>query len=252
VVEDDARAIRNAAPEVRCLAHASRALVRAPRALVREVEEDAREVAQAEPEARNPRAGAWYPGSMLDGFRTAPAARPLSRAEYERMVAAGWFEDARVELLKGVLVEMSPQGARHVAIIRRLTRFMVQAVGNRAEVQVQGPLALLDHSEPEPDLALVPAGYEDELPARAHLVIEVADSSLPSDRGVKAEVYAEAGVPEYWIVNVAERVVEVHREPQGGAYRERFVRTSGEALTVTAFPDIRIEVIEIFQGPPGT
>ena len=161
------------------------------------------------------------------------------------MVARGSFEDARIELLKGGVVEMSPQGPRHVAIVRRLTRFMVLVVGSRAEVQVQGPLALLDDSEPEPDVALVPPGYEDELPPRAHLVIEVADSSLPKDRGIKAEVYAEAGIPEYWIVNVPERVVEVHRAPQGGVYRERYVCRSGDELTVQAFPDIRISVLEI-------
>jgi len=188
---------------------------------------------------------------MLDFSRIAPdSVRPLSRAEYERLVALGWFEDERVELLKGILVEMSPQGPRHVAIIRRLTRLLVLAVGDRAEVQVQGPLALLDDSEPEPDLALVPPGYEDELPPRAHLVIEVADSSLPKDRGIKAEIYAEAGIPEYWIVNVAERVVEVHRELQGGAYRACFVRRSGEEITVTALPDIRIAVDEIFRATP--
>lgn len=186
---------------------------------------------------------------MLDFTRIATdTARPLSRAEYERMVAQGRFEDERIELLKGGLVEMSPQGPRHAATVRRLNRLLVLVVGDRAEVQVQGPLALLDHSEPEPDVALVPPGYEDELPARAHLVIEVADSSLPRDRGIKAELYAEAGIPEYWIVNVAEQVVEVHRAPQGNAYRERVVRTSGEDVTVTAFPDIRIAVIEIFES----
>lgn len=185
---------------------------------------------------------------MLDFTRIATdTARPLSRAEYERMVAQGRFEDERIELLKGVLVEMSPQGPRQVATIRRLNRLLVLVVGDRAEVQVQGPLALLDHSEPEPDVALVPPGYEDELPGRAHLVIEVAESSLPKDRGIKAELYAEAGIPEYWIVNVAERVVEVHRAPQGGAYREHIVRKSGEDVTVTAFPDIRIAVLEIFR-----
>lgn len=163
------------------------------------------------------------------------------------MVALGRFEDEPIELLKGEVVEMSPQGPRHVATVRRLNRLLVLVVGERAEVQVQGPLALLDHSEPEPDVALVPPGYEDELPAHAHLVIEVAESSLSRDRGIKADLYAEAGIPEYWIVNVPERVVEVYRAPQGGAYRERVVRRSDEDVTVTAFPDIRIAAIEIFR-----
>jgi Uma2 family endonuclease len=172
--------------------------------------------------------------------------RPLSRAEYDRMVALGWFEDERVELLKGVLVTMSPMGPRHLSITRRLNRFLMRAIGERADVQIQGPLALADDSEPEPDVALVPRGYEDDLPDRAYLVIEVADSSLEKDRGIKLSLYAAAGIPEYWIVNIAERCVEVHRQAQGGAYRETLVHRSGDTLTVAAFPDIQISVADLF------
>lgn len=171
--------------------------------------------------------------------------RPLSRAEYDRMVALGWFEDERVELLQGMLVKMSPQGPRHMAVIRRLMRLLVIGVGERAEVQPQGPLALTDDSEPEPDLALVPAGYIDELPSRAYLVIEVADSSLSKDRQLKTPLYAAAGIPEYWIVNIADSVIEVHRDAQDGVYRQSFVCGPGDTLEVALFPDIRIAVTDI-------
>lgn len=184
---------------------------------------------------------------MLDVSLIAPETiRPLSRAEYDRMVALGWFEDERVELLQGVLVRMSPQGARHVSITRRLNRLLMQALGERAEVQIQGPLALTDDSEPEPDVALIPFGYDDELPDRAYLVIDVADSSLSKDRGVKARLYAAAGVPEYWIVNVIDQSVEVHRAARDGAYRETLVCRSGDTITVMAFPDIQIAVDDVF------
>jgi Uma2 family endonuclease len=172
--------------------------------------------------------------------------RPLSRAEYDRMVALGWFEDERIELLHGMLVTMSRQSPRHVAIIRTLGQILVPAMEERGQVQIHGPLALTDGSEPEPDVALIPFGYDDDLPDRAYLVIEVADSSLRKDRGVKARLYAAAGTPEYWIVNIADRAVEVHRAARDGAYREIIVCRSGDTMTVTAFPDIQIAVDEIF------
>lgn len=187
-----------------------------------------------------------YPLGMLDVTMIAPETiRPLSRAEYDRMVALGWFEDERIELLHGVLVKMSPQGPRHVSITRNLIELLVPAIRKRAQVQAQGPLALSDDSEPEPDVALVPREY-DELPAHAYLVIEVADSSLGKDRGVKARLYAVAGIPEYWIVNVVDRSVEVYRAARDGAYREAFVCRGGDTMTVSAFPDIRIAVDDIF------
>jgi Uma2 family endonuclease len=184
---------------------------------------------------------------MLDVTMIPPEnIRPLSRAEYDRMVALGWFEDERIELLHGVLVTMSPIGPRHVSLTRRLNRLLMQAIGERADVQIQGPLALTADSEPEPDVALIPFGYDDELPPTAFLVIEVADSSLSKDRGVKARLYAIAGIPEYWIVNVADRAVEVYRDARDGAYRDVLVYRSGDTMIITAFPDIEIAVDDIF------
>lgn len=187
-----------------------------------------------------------YPAGMLDVTMIPPETiRPLSRAEYDRMVALGWFEDERIELLHGVLVRMSPQGPRHVSITRNLIELLVPALRKRAQVQSQAPLALTDDSEPEPDVALVPREY-DELPATAYLVIEVADSSLSKDRGVKVRLYAAAGIPEYWIINVNDRSVEVYRDARDGAYRDVIVCREGDTITVTAFPDIEIAVDEIF------
>ena len=184
---------------------------------------------------------------MLDVSLIAPdTIRPLSRAEYDRMVALGWFEDERIELLLGMLVTRERQSPRHVAIIRTLGEILVPAMEGRGQVQIHGPLALTDDSEPEPDVALIPFGYDDELPATAYLVIEVADSSLRKDRDVKVPLYAAAGIPEYWIVNVIDRTVEVYRDARDGAYREVIVCRSGDTMTGTAFPDIEIAVDEIF------
>jgi Uma2 family endonuclease len=174
--------------------------------------------------------------------------RPLKRVEFERLVDAGVFDDERVELLDGAIVEMSPQSALHAATIRRLTKTLVLAAADRAEVCPQLPFAASDVSLPEPDLALVPPGASDEAhPDRALLVVEVALASLRKDRLLKTEIYARAGVPEYWIVNLAERVVEIHTSPRDGAYAA--VRAVGrtETIRLVALPDVAVAVSDFLK-----
>lgn len=186
---------------------------------------------------------------MLDAELLLPERpRPLRRAEYDRLVALGAFEDERVELLHGVLVDMSPNDPAHASPIERLNMLLVPALVGRALVRIQLPIVAHDESEPEPDVAVVPLGsYRAEHPAQAHLIVEVALSSLNKDRKVKAPLYAASGFPEYWIVNVPDRVVEVHRAPSAGAYASVEVRREGEALRPLAFPDVVIDVAEIFR-----
>jgi Uma2 family endonuclease len=172
--------------------------------------------------------------------------RPLRRAEYERLAALGFFEDERVELLEGIIIEMSPPGAPHSDAVRKLNKLFVLAVGDRAVVQIQDPVGVADDSEPQPDVAVIPNGdYADEHPTKALLLIEVAESSLKKDRRIKGRIYARAGVPEYWIVNLAERTVEVRRTPQGGAYAALTVHQPGETIRPQAFPDIEVRVADI-------
>jgi Uma2 family endonuclease len=185
---------------------------------------------------------------MLDPALLAPEqVRPLRRAEYDRLVDLGYFEDERLELLRGVLVEMSPQGAPHANAPAVLGTRLVRALGDRAHVRQHSPLALGEWSEPEPDIAVVaPGDYSREHPTSALLVVEAADSSLRKDRRIKAELYAEHGIPEYWIVNLVERIVEVHTLPAGGRYTSIATRGPGEALSPAAFPDISVPVSELF------
>jgi len=155
--------------------------------------------------------------------------RPLKRLEFDRLTKMGAFANERVELVEGILVRVSPQGADHAYVLRRLPWLLKQAVGTSAEVQVQCPLVVADDGELEPDVAVVPAGdYLDDHPDRALLVIEVADSTLRKDRIVKGRLYARAGVPEYWIVNLESGEVEVYVDPgsEGYATRTTFDRTS--------------------------
>src|SRR5438093_9105865 len=145
--------------------------------------------------------------------------RPLLRTEYDRLVESGAFDSERLELLDGMLVTMTPQDAAHAHTVQRLTEVLTVALRGRAIVRTQSPLALLDDSEPEPDLAVVPLGdYSANHPARAYLVIEVAESSLRRDRLVKGPIYARAQVDEYWLVDLNLRAVEVHRNPQGAQF----------------------------------
>src|SRR3954471_11109316 len=145
--------------------------------------------------------------------------RPLRRSEYDKLVALGVFEHERVELLEGELVAMSPIGAPHNFAVTVLTELLVLALRGRAWVRAQMSFAAHELSEPEPDLAIVPrADYSAEQPSQALTIIEVAESSLAYDRGRKLRMYASCGVPEYWVVNIPGRCVEVYRDPQHHSY----------------------------------
>jgi Uma2 family endonuclease len=175
--------------------------------------------------------------------------RPLRRVEYDRLVGLGLLANEKVELIRGLIVRMSPQGVAHAAVVQRLTHlFVLTLVGSgRAAVRVQLPLALGDDSEPEPDLAIVPPGsYQDEHPTGAFVVIEEADSSLTRDRREKGILYAEAGVPEYWIVDTANQRVEVHSEIVSGAYSRVTPHRRGETIVSSALEGLRVRVDEIF------
>lgn len=185
---------------------------------------------------------------MLDPQELAPEApRPITRGEYDRLVALGFFENESVELLYGVLVRMTPQDPPHSSVVQKLTALLVPPLAPRADVRIQLPFAASADSEPEPDVAVVQRGdYRSAHPTEAWLVIEVASSSRQKDRGVKARLYAECGVEEYWIVDVLGRTVEVHRSPEGGAYASREVRRAGETVAPARFPDVSIAVDALF------
>ena len=160
---------------------------------------------------------------------------PLSVADVEAMVGAGIL-DAKdhVELLDGVLVEMSPQGTPHAYAIRSLAAlaFPVAAAAG-LELSIQAPLDVGSPiSLPEPDLAIAPRTGRDEHPHNAVLVVEMGATSLRIDLVRKARIYATGGVPEYWVLDVERRALVVHRAPVDGGYTD--VRTLGDADTITA------------------
>jgi len=173
--------------------------------------------------------------------------RRLTRSEYDKLVLLGMFEDERVELIGGIVVEMAPVGPQHSDPIDVLNRIFVLGAGDRAVVRVQLPITVSDDSEPEPDIALVPPRrYADRHPDQAFLIVEVADSSLDYDRETKAPLYAASGVPEYWIVDVKGRAIEVYDELAAGRYARVRRYDIGESLAPAAFPDLSLAVSELF------
>ena len=186
--------------------------------------------------------------------------RTFSLEEYHWLIEHGFFhEDERVELIQGILHQMSPKGLRHAACLTRGLRIFNAALSDRACVRAQDPITLPDsNSEPEPDLVVAQRREDDyashhPLPENVLLVIEIANSSLDYDRRVKVPLYAAAGISEYWLVNLQEDKIEVYREPTTPAlgtpyYRQRQISSVQDTVTPTHFPDCAIPVADLL--PP--
>jgi Uma2 family endonuclease len=175
------------------------------------------------------------------------------RIEYERLVDRGIFQPGdRIELIDGLLLVSEPQSSPHYTAIQLVERVLARAFGDGWNVRTQAPIALDDASEPEPDVAVVRGGVRDfstAHPVDPVLVVEVAASSLAFDREHKASLYARAGRPEYWIVNLIDRVLEVRREPQrepsapyGWDYALVDARGPTERVTTLGAPGVEILV----------
>jgi len=171
--------------------------------------------------------------------------------EYHEMARSGILnEDDRVELLAGEIVQMSPIGSRLAACVDRLTKSIAQQIGDTAILRVQSPIRLNHYSEPQPDLALLkPRG---DFYAHAHpgpgdilLVIEVAETSGNVDREVKIPLYAQAGIPEVWIVDLEAGCLEVYENPSHGSYRAVKRYPHKQQLSPGAFPDMEVDLKDI-------
>lgn len=188
-----------------------------------------------------------------------PSEFPLTAERYLALAGQGALgPDDRVELLEGVIVAMPPHETRHSAGVRRAQQALTRAVGERAVIQVQLTLEAGATSVPEPDVAVLPGTIEDydhRHPRGALLVVEVADSSLPQDRLTKSRIYAAAGIPEYWILNVRHGCLEVHRRPDVvlRTYGERRVLGHDDKIELLALPGATVAVDELLPMPvPGS
>ena len=186
--------------------------------------------------------------------------QPLStwhwkRSEYERLVDLGLFHDKPVELIGGQLVVAEPQGSYHANAISVADDALRAILPRGWVVRSQMPVALDEESEPEPDIAVVQGSRADlwnAHPARLSLAVEVAESSLEFDRNEKGSLYARAGITDYWIVNLVDRVVEVYRDPApdaaalyGWRYRSLEVLRATDSITLLAIPSARVTVSDL-------
>jgi Uma2 family endonuclease len=187
---------------------------------------------------------------MTSPSSAAPSVHRFTRDEYYRMAEAGLFRDERVELLDGEIITMSPKLTPHAFAVNQLMYQLVTKLGSTAIVRVQDPIVLNNWSEPEPDIAVcisVPDKYK-----RAHpkanqvlLVIEVAESSLVYDRTRKSRAYAASGIPEYWIVNLIDRRVEIltDSDKKTRSYRHQRYASVGDKLSPPGGATIAVDAI---------
>ncbi|MAT65375.1 MAG: hypothetical protein CMN57_06995 [Gammaproteobacteria bacterium] len=181
-----------------------------------------------------------------------PQRHRLNVEDYHRMAEAGILgEDARVELIEGEIIDMTPIGSRHAAAVKRLIHILSLGVGDAAIVSAQDPIILDPHSEPQPDLALLRprADYyaaAHPRPADVLLVIEVADSSLAYDRDIKLPLYARAGIPEAWLVDIEAGSLICFIDPAADGYRHAGVVKELNTVRITALPGLELDLQGLF------
>ena len=178
--------------------------------------------------------------------------RRFSRREYHRMAEVGILgRHDRVELIKGEIVEMSPTGRRHKAFVANLAQLLIVRLSGRGIVWVQSGIVLADDTEPEPDISIlrqrtVPYKEREADSEDVFVLIEVADSSLAYDRSTKMRLYAEASIPEYWVVDCDAETIDVYRSPGPQGYRDVDRMAGSTTLTLREFPDVSLTTAEIF------
>lgn len=185
---------------------------------------------------------------MQASIAQSPKRHPITAQEYFRMGEHGILDaDARVELLEGELIDMPPIGPPHASSTTRLVRLFSECAKDQAIVSSQNPVLLGDLSAPEPDIALLK--YRDDFYASGHpkpddvlLVVEVADISLSHDRHRKLPLYARFGIPEAWLVDIINRRIDIHRDPDDGRYTTQFRLKSPALISPLLLPDVTLDL----------
>lgn len=190
---------------------------------------------------------------------TLPTVKRFTLEEYHRLAELGFLsEDDRVELIRGEIIQMVAKSTAHINCCRDLLEQLAALVAGRAKLQCQAPIVLPSNSEPEPDFAILRKrddNYRSALPNAwdVLLVIEIADSTLKYDQEVKLPLYAEAGIPNYWIFNLVENHLEAYSEPyqelQGGfGYSVKRIILPNRAIPLPCFPDLLLDLSKVFPG----
>lgn len=179
--------------------------------------------------------------------------RLITVKEFHQMFETGILDnDERVELIAGQIIRMAAKGTPHRAIVTCVWKLLEERLGNRVFVCPQEPVQLSNYSEPEPDIALLradPKYYVDHhpVPSEVYLIVEVADSTIKYDCGVKAIAYAQSGITDYWVLDINTRQLHVFREPNQEGYQVHEVLTEDQSLSLLAFPTVSVTVREMLQ-----
>lgn len=167
-------------------------------------------------------------------------------APYHHAIRAGIFNDQNLELIRGELIVMPPEGEPHAYYNSEVGDYLRSLLGNRVKIREAHPITLSNNSEPVPALAIVqPLGRvyleHHPYPGDVFWIIEFANTTLTQDTTTKKQLYAESGIPEYWVVNLQDRQLQVYTQPQNGDYAKETILTTG-TLSPTAFQDVEIQV----------
>ena len=170
--------------------------------------------------------------------------------EYYKMIELGLIKDyEKAEIIDGELIKKMTIGDRHAFVVDFLTNFFIKTLPDSIRVRVQNPLHLTNYDEPEPDIVLADLskydGKRHPRPAETILVVEVSDSTLKYDRDTKLPLYAAAGIPEAWIVNLPNNIIEIHQQPGMGIYQLTKIYKPGERVQSAVLPDLSFEVDSI-------
>lgn len=179
--------------------------------------------------------------------------RLITTADYHRMAEVGILAaDEQVELIAGQIIRKMPKGPAHSALCKRLEKCLEKLLGDQVLVRRQDPIQLDSYSEPEPDIAVVHPNanlYADyhPRPEEVDLIVEIADTTIHRDLGTKANLYAAAGIVDYWVFNGTTQQLHVFRDPQGDGYQRQLILKGKQSIDILAFPHCSIIVNECFR-----
>lgn len=174
--------------------------------------------------------------------------RPISVKEYDAMIENGVFdENDHLELLNGAIVEKMPKGTNHANFNDIIATLFIQKLSDKVCVRNQNPIWLDEFSEPEPDVVLVKPPFAKyfnahPIPAEIFLILEVSDSTLSYDRNTKGEAYSRAGICQYLVLNVQEKLLEDYREPSADGFQSKQTYHAGQQFNLVAFPEVLLNV----------
>lgn len=171
--------------------------------------------------------------------------------DYHQMITSGLLDGRSLELINGEIIQMAPEGVAHSFYCRSTAKYLRLILGERAEISEAHPITLPNNSEPEPDIAIVRTPdilYQNRhpLPADIFWLIEIANSTLAKDLSIKKDIYAQSGIPEYWVMNLQTSELIVFSDLINHEYRSEVCLTSGNISPIT-FPDLSINVSHLFR-----